>query len=94
MQSLGTVPSAVNINFDKFYDAQNASFASADVIAQLAKDAGVDDGSEFIAFCNTGHLASIAWFGLSEVEGLPHVRLYDGSMSDWTSDPARPVVIN
>ena len=54
----------------------------------------MNDSEGFISFCNTGHLASIAWFGLSEVEGLPNVRLYDGSMSDWTSDPSRPVVTN
>lgn len=94
VQTLGHIPSAVNINFDKFYDAPNASFASADVIAKLARDAGVADASDFIAFCNTGHLASIAWFGLSEVEGLPNVRLYDGSMSQWTADPSRPIVTN
>jgi len=94
VQSLGHIPSAVNINFDKFYDSNRPGFASADVIAQLAKDAGVADGPGFISFCNTGHLASIAWFGLSEVEGLPNVRLYDGSMSEWTADPSRPVVTN
>lgn len=94
VQALGHIPSAININFDKFYDAEKPGFASADVIAQLAKDAGVIDSEGFISFCNTGHLASIAWFGLSEVEGLPNVRLYDGSMSDWTSDPSRPVVTN
>lgn len=94
VQSLGHIPSAVNINFDKFYDAEKPAFASADIIAQLARDAGVNSSEGFISFCNTGHLASIAWFGLSEVEGLPNVRLYDGSMSDWTSDPTRPVVTN
>ena len=94
VQSLGHIPSAVNINFDKFYDAEKPAFASAETIAQLARDAGVNDSEGFISFCNTGHLASIAWFGLSEVEGLPNVRLYDGSMSDWTSDPSRPVVTN
>lgn len=94
VQTLGHIPTAVNINFDKFYDAQNASFASADTIAQLANAAGVGGKSDFIAFCNTGHLASIAWFGLSEVEGIDNVRLYDGSMAEWTADPARPVVTN
>ncbi|RYE54620.1 MAG: sulfurtransferase [Hyphomicrobiales bacterium] len=94
VQALGHIPSAININFDKFYDAERPGFASADKVAQLAREAGVTDSEGFISFCNTGHLASIAWFGLSEVQGLPNVRLYDGSMSDWTSDPSRPVVTN
>jgi thiosulfate/3-mercaptopyruvate sulfurtransferase len=28
---------------------------------------------------------------LSELLGRPDVRLYDGSMSEWTQDEARPV---
>lgn len=91
VKTLGHIPSAVNINFDKFYDVDNASFASKEAIAELVKAAGIEGQDEVISFCNTGHLASIAWFGLSEVEGL-NVRLYDGSMSEWTQDPSRPVV--
>lgn len=45
-----------------------------------------------ITFCNTGHSAAVTWFALSEVSGHKDVRLYDGSMSHWTHDPARPVV--
>ena len=45
-----------------------------------------------IAFCNTGHWASVAWFGLSEVLGNKNTSMYDGSMAEWTADPARPVV--
>jgi thiosulfate/3-mercaptopyruvate sulfurtransferase len=92
VKQLGTVPSAVNINFDQFYDASKPAFASADTVATLVKQAGVSDKTGVITFCNTGHLASIAWFALSEVGGLKNVRLYDGSMSQWTLDPARPVV--
>jgi len=47
-----------------------------------------------ISYCNTGHLASTNWFVLSEVLGRPGVTLYDGSMSEWTQDPGRPVATN
>ena len=94
VKTLGTVPTAVNVNFDKFYHSDKPGFASAEEIAQLSGAASVSDEKGIITFCNTGHLASIAWFGLSEVEGLKNVRLYDGSMAEWTADPARPVVIN
>lgn len=94
VQSLGTVPTAVNVNFDKFYHADKPGFASKEEVAALVKAAGVSDDKGIITFCNTGHLASIAWFGLSEVEGLKNVRLYDGSMSEWTADPTRQVVVN
>jgi thiosulfate/3-mercaptopyruvate sulfurtransferase len=93
VKELGTIPTAVNINFDKFWDAQNGRFASKATIDGLVQQAGLVDKDGVITFCNTGHLASIAWFGLSEVAGLKHVRLYDGSMSQWTLDPSRPVVV-
>jgi thiosulfate/3-mercaptopyruvate sulfurtransferase len=44
-----------------------------------------------VSYCNTGHLASTNWFVLSEVLKRPGVTLYDGSMSEWTGDPAHPV---
>jgi thiosulfate/3-mercaptopyruvate sulfurtransferase len=44
-----------------------------------------------INYCNTGHQAATNWFVLSEVLGRPGVSLYDGSMSEWTEDPNRPV---
>jgi len=92
VQKLGTVPSAVNINFDQFYHPDVPAFASADEVNALVAAAGVPTDKGLISFCNTGHLASIAWFGLSEVAGIKNVRLYDGSMSEWTADPSRPVV--
>jgi thiosulfate/3-mercaptopyruvate sulfurtransferase len=94
VQSLGTVPTSVNVNFDKFYHNDKPGFASKDEVAALTKAASVSDEKGIITFCNTGHLASIAWFGLSEVEGLKNVRLYDGSMAEWTADPSREVVAN
>lgn len=44
-----------------------------------------------VSYCNTGHSAAANWFVLSEVLGREEVALYDGSMTDWTQDPERPV---
>lgn len=44
-----------------------------------------------ITYCNTGHLASGAWFIQSEVLKNPDTKLYDGSMLEWTTE-GRPVV--
>ena len=44
-----------------------------------------------ISYCNTGHSAAANWFVLSEVLGRDEVALYDGSMTEWTQDPERPV---
>jgi thiosulfate/3-mercaptopyruvate sulfurtransferase len=46
-----------------------------------------------INYCNTGHQAATNWFVLSEVLGRPDVSLYDGSLSEWTEEPTRPVEV-
>ena len=87
----GTIPGAVNIQQSSFYDGKNLSFADRDSIAALTEKAGIGPDAKEITFCNTGHWASVAWFGLSEVLGNKNTAMYDGSMSDWTSDESRPV---
>ena len=86
----GTIPSAVNIEQSKFY---GDSFADSGAVERLVKAAGLKKDDAKITFCNTGHWASVAWFGLSEVNGEKNVAMYDGSMSEWTQDASRPVEV-
>ncbi len=103
----GTLPGALNLENGKLYDAEAARFADRTKVAALAFDVGLytteqaslaatgaaGEGKPAIAFCNTGHWASIIWFGLSEVGGNHNVTMYDGSMAEWTADPSRPVQV-
>lgn len=50
----------------------------------IFKASGVDPQAATITYCNSGHLASGAWFVLSELLGNKQTRLYDGSMHEWT----------
>lgn len=43
------------------------------------------NSDEVITYCNTGHLAAGAWFIASEVMKLPSVKLFDGSLHEWTT---------
>ncbi len=87
----GTLPGAVNIEHSKLYSAEYALFAHPETVRTLVEAVGLGADEENITFCNTGHWASIAWFGLSEVLGNGKTSMYDGSMSEWTADPSRPV---
>lgn len=60
--------------------------------AELEKLFGDVPPLPVVNYCNTGHQAAANWFVLSEVLGRP-ATLYDGSMSEWTEDEARPVEI-
>ncbi|WP_448202880.1 sulfurtransferase [Azospirillum sp. sgz302134] len=91
-RAAGTLPGAVNIENGAFYSGADKRFPSGESVKALAEQAGADKAP--ITFCNTGHLASVSWFALSELAGLPGVKLYDGSMSEWTADPTRPLKNN
>lgn len=45
----------------------------------------IDPSAPTLTYCNTGHMAAGMWFILSEILGTPGVRLYDGSMHEWTT---------
>lgn len=61
-----------------------ARLHAADTYRDIYRMSGVDPQAPAIAYCNTGHQASGTWFVLHEVLGNRQVRLYDGSMHEWT----------
>lgn len=87
----GTIPGAVNIKHGDLYSAEYALFARPETVKALSEAVGLAADEKAIAFCNTGHWASVAWFGLSEVLGNKNTSMYDGSMAEWAADPARPI---
>ena len=87
----GTIPGSVNIPHSEFYSSEYARFAQPDTVAALLEAVNVTSDEDSIVFCNTGHWASVAWFGLHEILGNENASMYDGSMAEWTADPSRPV---
>ena len=74
------------------YNKQGAAFFyTPKTYASLFQQMGVSSQQPTIAYCNTGHLASGAWFVMSEMVGNANTRLYDGSMTQWTLEK-RPTV--
>jgi len=53
---------------------------------------GADTSEEIIVYCGVGGYGGSMWFMLHEVLGYPNVKLYDGSIQEWTADPKAPVV--
>ncbi len=87
----GTLPGAVNVPAEQLVTADGTRRADATIVDRLIVKAGAKTAGKQIAFCNTGHLAAGTWFLLHEIKGNNQAKLYAGSMSDWTSDPALPV---
>ncbi|CAN0232807.1 unnamed protein product, partial [Chrysoparadoxa australica] len=69
-----------------------AMFLGADEYRQIFRKTGIDAKPGTITYCNTGHLASGAWFIVSEIMGVDNARLYDGSMLEWTTLGGKDVV--
>lgn len=87
----GHLPSAIHLDHGKAFQPGTGRLRPSSELEQLFEQ--VPPGP-VISYCNTGHLASSNWFVLSELLRRPGVTLYDGSMSEWTQDPGRPVVAN
>lgn len=87
----GTLPGARNLPSGWTTENGGGMFRPKTELEKLFKVANVPTSGEQITFCNTGHLASIGWFVASELVGNKKVRLYDGSMVEWTLVKAGPV---
>lgn len=84
----GHIPGARNRFFKDNLDA-DGRFKSADVL-RAEWNAVIDNPQTAIMQCGSGVTACHNLLAL-EVAGLPGARLYPGSWSEWSSDPARPV---
>lgn len=79
----GTIPGAGNVP-ESSLTTEGGYFVDADQVAGLLDQAGLQRDGEQVAFCNTGHWASLGWFAVHEILGNKKAKLYDGSMTDWT----------
>lgn len=84
----GHIPGAISRDYTQGFDPATGRLRPPSELTALFS--GVPNGP-VISYCNTGHTAALNWFALSEVLGRDEVALYDGSMTDWTQDPERPV---
>jgi thiosulfate/3-mercaptopyruvate sulfurtransferase len=84
----GHIPGAVSRDYAAAFDTASGRLKPP---AELERLYGPVPKGPAISYCNTGHTASLNWFVLSELLGREEVSLYDGSMTDWTQDPERPV---
>ena len=83
----GTLPGAVNFTHDKWFANGSSTFVSTEQAKQIAASSPINPAKETVSFCNTGHWAATNWFAASEVLGQKNVKLYAGSMTEWSQDP-------
>ncbi|HEY3750613.1 MAG TPA: sulfurtransferase [Pseudonocardiaceae bacterium] len=89
-QRAGHVPSALNVPWAKAAN-EDGTFKSDDDLRTLYTEAGLEDGKATIAYCRIGERSSHTWFALHELLGLPDVKNYDGSWTEYGSLVGVPV---
>lgn len=85
----GRIPGAQLLFQETAYDVESNRLKSVDELQSLYADVSADQ--PVISYCNTGHWAATNWFVLSEVLGRKDVKLYDGSMVEWTANADNPL---
>ena len=89
-QRPGHVPTAVSIPWSRAAN-DDGTFRSDEELAALYAGAGLDRSKDTIAYCRIGERSAHTWFVLHELLGLPGVRNYDGSWTEYGSLVGVPV---
>ena len=62
-----------------------------DRLRRIIGDLNISLDDELILFCNSAYECSSDWFALHEILGVPRVRIYDGSLHQWTQYEENPM---
>ncbi len=81
-QRAGHIPGAANIPWSQAV-AEDGTFKSKADLQALYGAKGISDQRDVVAYCRIGERSSHTWFVLKYVIGLPNVRNYDGSWTEW-----------
>jgi len=86
----GHVPTARNVPWSKAAE-DDGTFKSDDALRTLYGEAGVDFGTDTIAYCRIGERSAHTWFVMHELLGQPNVKNYDGSWTEYGSLVGVPI---
>lgn len=86
----GRVPGAVNVDWRENVAGPYGEFKPAAELQKMYAAKGVTPEKEIVTYCASGGRAAHSLFTL-KLLGYPHVKVYYGSFSDYTSRPDAPV---
>jgi thiosulfate/3-mercaptopyruvate sulfurtransferase len=90
-QRAGHIPTAKNIPWSKAAN-DDGTFKTDDELRALYQgEAGLDFSKDTIAYCRIGERSAHTWFVLHELLGLPQVKNYDGSWTEYGSLVGVPI---
>jgi thiosulfate/3-mercaptopyruvate sulfurtransferase len=87
----GHIPGAASVPWKRAVNEDGTFKGIGDLKAIYFDEAGVRDGEEVIAYCRIGERSSHTWFVLTYLLGVPGVRNYDGSWTEWGNLVGAPI---
>ena len=78
----GHIPGSKHVFFEENL-MPNGRFKPTRELEQIYISRGITPDKEIIAYCRSGHRATVTWFALSRLLSYPNVKVYDGSWTEW-----------
>jgi thiosulfate/3-mercaptopyruvate sulfurtransferase len=86
----GRIPGARHLYFADLLTVDKR-FKPRRQLAELVLQCGVRPNIDVIAYCRMSHRATLVSFALTELLGIPNVRVYDGSWTEWGNLVGAPI---
>ncbi len=86
----GHIPGARNLFVDHVL-TETGTLLPPDELRERFEAVGVMEDVDIVTYCRLSHRGSLAWFILTRLLGVSHVRVYDGSWTEWGSIVGFPV---
>lgn len=89
----GHIPTAASVPWSRAAN-DDGTFRTIDELSAIYRDeAGIDDADDVVTYCRIGERSSHTWFVLAHLLGVPRVRNYDGSWTEWGSAVRVPIAV-
>lgn len=87
IRTFGHLPGAHSLPTDAIVKPEGVAhvFMTPVEYKKIYAEFNIQPGASTVTYCNTGHLASGAWFVDHEILGNAKTKLYAGSMVEWTN---------
>jgi thiosulfate/3-mercaptopyruvate sulfurtransferase len=92
-ESYGRIPGARHLHARDLMDPADGTILEPAELERLLRSVGAapDQADEVVVYCRLSHRASSLWFVSTQLLGWTHVRVYDGSWTEWGSMVGMPV---
>jgi thiosulfate/3-mercaptopyruvate sulfurtransferase len=89
----GRIPGAKHLFFRDLFDDKDDTLLPPDGLEALYRGVGAapDQADAVVSYCRCGHRASLLWFAATQLLGWNHIRIYDGSWTEWGSSVGFPI---